>query len=833
MRSRLGRSPRAPTFGDELPFLSVVMSVLLQNVRVGIRSLLRAPAFAATVAVTLALGIGLATAIFTVADAFLIRPLPVRDQHRVVVLWGATPDGRFDNYPLLLDDAREFARQTRTLERVEFFGYGGAHAVAIREDGRIFRLRRALASGGFFELLGTRPVLGRTLRREDDVRGAAPVVVLSHAAWRQHFGGDRKVIGRRLVIHESGEAQTIVGVMPQGIDYPRGTEFWAPVMPGLTPLGRYPLYAELQVLGRLRPAASVADARAELTTFFARGGNALERRDVRGVAHPLTNAILGDVRPAVLAFAAAAGLLLLIACINLATLLLVRGLARVREIAVRAALGAGRLQIVGQLVTESALLAVVGGALGTALAAAAVRTFVAFAPADVPRLDEVHVNGTAIVGAAAITAIVTLLFAVAPAVVTSRVELQEALRSGTRQSGGGRRFRLGTEALVAGQVALAVVVLSAAGLITRSLIKLERAPLAFEPSHLLIAELALPFGNFGDTQQQYALLERLVPRLEAVPGVRAVSPVLSGPFSGSGAIKGVMTTEGQSETDAARNPILDVEVVTPNYFATFGVRVLRGRAFTDEDRRGALPVVVLSESAAQYHWPGSEPIGKRLTMGPGGPAVTVAGIVRETRYHDLRDARPAVYFPLRQSPFPVAPMTLAIRVERSSVNVVPAIRRAIAEVDAGVALASAAPVETLLERPRAQPRLNAFLLSVFALAATVLAAIGLYGVMATMVRQRTRELGVRMALGATGGDLLRMVVGRGVSVAAVGAAAGLVGAAIANRTLQSMLFEVSPTDVPTLGLVALVLLAVATLASTIPARSGARVDPVVALRADG
>jgi putative ABC transport system permease protein len=810
-----------------------MMDRLIQDVRIGIRSLRRTPGFAATAVLTLALGIGLATAIFTVADAFLIRPLPVRDQHRVVVLWGAKRDGRFDKFPLLLEDARDFARRTRSLERVEFFSYGGAVPVPIRDGSRVFRLRAALVSGGFFELLGTRPVLGRALRPEDDVRGAAPVVVLSHAAWRQHFGGNPQIVGQRLVLHASGVAHTIVGVMPQGLDYPRGAEFWRPLMPVLKPLGDHPLYAELHVLGRLRPGASATDARAELTNFFRRASAPAWHRDVRSVAHSLTNAILGDVKPVMLAVGAAAGLLLLIACINVANLLLVRGLARVREIAVRSALGAGRGRIVSQLVTESALLAAAGGVLGTGLAALAVRSFVALAPPGIPRLDEVHVNSAAIGGAVVITAVVTLLFALAPAVVTSRVELQDALRAGTRQSGAGRRFRLATEALVVGQIALALLVLSAAGLITRSLMKLQSVDLAFEPSRLLIAELALPYGNFGDTRKQLALLERLVPRLEAIPGVRAVSPVLTGPFSGSGGIKGTPAVEGQSADEAARNPMLDMEVVTPNYFTTFDIRLLRGRGFTDEDRQGTLPVVVISESAARHYWPDVDAIGKRLTRGPGGPAVTVVGVVPETRYHDLRDPRPAIYFPLRQSFFPVAPMTLAIRTGGATASLIPAIRRAIGEVEPGVALASATPLERLLERPRSQPRLNALLLAVFAGAALTLAAVGLFGVMATMVRQRTRELGVRMALGATARDLLRMVMRRGLAIAATGSVVGLLGALLANRLLAAMLYEVSPTDGATLAAVTGLLLCVAALASLIPARASTRIDAVIALRAEG
>ena len=808
------------------------MHSVLQNVRVGARSLRRAPGFALTATLTLALGIGLATAVLAVADAFLLRPLPIRDQARVVTLWGATRDGRVDNFPLLLPDAREFAGRARALEDVAFFSYGGAHPVPVRDGSTVFRVRRALVSGGYFALLGARPALGRAIGPEDDVAGAAPVVVLSHGAWQRYFGGDARVLGRSLRMHDTGIAHAIVGVMPPGLDYPRGTEFWAPVLPNARPLGNDPAYAELNALGRLRPGASPGAARAELTAYFQRPGAPAWHRDVQGVVHPLTDAILGDARPAVLAFAAAAGLLLLITCINVANLLLVRGLARVREVAARLALGAGRARIVGQLLTEGAILAALGGVVGTLLAAAAVRGFVAVAPPGTPRLDEIHLSATAVAGAVLITAAVALLSALAPAVVASRVELQDALRAGSRQSGAGRGFRLGTEALVVGQVALALLVLSAAGLITRSFLKLERAELAFDPARLLVAELALPYEGFGDTRKQLALLDQLLPRLEAVPGVRAVTPVLTAPFVGAGGIVGRLAAEGQAADEVARNPALVFEVVTSSYFATFGIPVLRGRGLSADDRKGTLPVAVLSEAAARHYWPGADPIGRRLVMGPRGGAVTVVGIVPDTRYRDLRDPRPSIYFPLPQSTFPVAPMTLAIRTDGRSADVVPALRRAVGEVDPGVALASAAPFATLLEGPLAQPRLNALLLVGFAVAAVALAAVGLYAVMATMVRQRTRELGVRMALGATALAVGRLVLRRGVTLAAVGTALGLLGALAANRLLASMLFEVGPTDVPTLGVVAAGLLGVAALASLVPARSSARIEPGVALRAE-
>ena len=808
------------------------MDSLIQNFRVSARSLRRMPGFALTAIVTLAIGIGLATAVFTVAEVLLIKPIPVRDQERIVVLHGATRDGRLDNFPLLLPDAREFSRRTRSLERVEFFAFGGAQFVPIRDGSRVFRLRRALVSGGYFNLLGAHPVIGRALLAEDDVAGAKPVVVLSYGAWQRHFGGDTAVVGRQLVMHATGVSHSIVGVMPLGLDFPRGTDAWAPVMPNSRPLGDQPVYAELNIVGRLRPGASENDARAELSAYFARPEAPVWHRGVHGVAYSLTNAILGDVRPAVIAFAVAAGLLLLITCINVANLLLVRGLSRVREIAVRSALGAARGRIVGLLLAESALLAAGGGILGMSLAVAGIRGFVAFAPAGTPRLDEIHVNGLALGAAVAITAVVMLLFALAPALVTSRVALHDALRAGTRQSGASRRFRIGTEALVVGQIALALLLLSGAGVITRSLVKLQGVDLALDPSRLLIAELSLPYEGFGDTQKQLALLERLLPRLEAMPGVRGVSPVLTAPFVEVGGIFGQLPAEGQTPEEAAKNPTMIFEVVTPNYFTTFAIPALRGRSLSDDDRKGSTPVAVLSASAARHYWPGEDPIGKRLTWDAGKNAVTIVGVVPDTRYRNLRDARPSIYFPLRQSSFPVAPMTLAIRTEGRPADIVPSIRRIVGEVDPGVALASAAPFETLLAGPRAQPRLNAMLLISFAVGAIALAAIGLCAVVATMVRQRTRELGVRMALGATSADVGQLVLSRALKLAAVGTLLGLLGALAVNRLLASMLFEVSPTDALTLGAAALGLLSVAMLASAVPAWSSTRIDPVAALRTE-
>ena len=808
------------------------MERLIQSIRVVVRSVGRTPGFAVTAVLTLALGIGLSVAVFTVADALLLRKLPFRDQDRLVVLWGQGADRSFDNWPLELADARDFARQSRALERVAFFAYEGAWPQPILDGDRMSRLRQALVSGEFFEVLGARPVLGRALVAEDDVVGAAPVVVLSHGAWQRQFGGIPEALGRHIVLHGNGVAYTIVGVMPQGFDYPKGTDFWAPLVPARTTPGTDSTFAHVDVIGRLRPGARPGAARDELSAFFGRPGSSSWQRSLRGVVNPLPRLILGETKPAVIVFAVAAALLLLITCVNVANLLLVRGLARMREIAVRSALGAGRGRVIVQLLGENAFLAIAGGALGVTVAAAAVRAFVAFAPAGLPRLDEIQVDATALAGALGIITLAMLLFGLAPAIMTSRVELQQVLRSGMRQSMS-RGPRLATEGLVVGQVALAVLVLSAAGLLARSLLKLERAELAFEPSHLLIGELAFRYDQVDSREEQLAFLGQLLPVVRAVPGVLAVSPVVAIPFSGSGGWDGSPAAEGQSADEASRNPMVNLEVVVPDYFTTLGIPLLRGRRFTEEDREGAPAVVVISQSAARHYWPGGDALGKRLMMGAKlETAATVVGVVPDTRYRNLRDARPSVYYPLRQSFFPFAPMTLAIRTSGLPADLVPALRHAIGSIDPGVALASAAPFDVFLDGPLAQPRLNALLLAVFAGAAVALAAIGLFGVMATMVGQRTREFGVRMALGATAGELRRMVLRRGLALATAGMVTGLLGALLANRLLLSLLYEVSPTDAVTFTVVAVLLLTIATLASLIPARSSTRIDPVLALRAE-
>jgi putative ABC transport system permease protein len=614
--------------------------------------------------------------------------------------------------------------------------------------------------------------------------------------------------------------------MPRGLDYPQGVDFWTPVVPNSRPLGDQPIYAELNAIGRLRAGVSVAQAQQELTRFFAT--TKASSWGVRGVARAFTEDVVGDAGRAVLAFAVAAGLLLLITCTNVANLLLVRGLSRTRELALRTALGASRSRIVGQLLVESVLLAAAGGLIGALFAAAAMRGFIAFAPAGTPRLDEIRVTSRIITGAIALTTAATLLFAVVPTLMSSRIDLEGTLRAGARQSSASRGSRFATHVLVVGQMTLALVVLSAAGLLTRTFIALERVHVAFDPARLVVTELALPREHMGDV----ALIEQLVPRIETLPGVRSVAPVLTPPLASVGGILGRIPAEGQTAADIAQNPAVTYELATPRYFATFGIRLVEGRVFTSADREGTSPVVIVSASLARHYWPDASPIGKRLVEGKAG-FLTVVGVVEDTHYRDLRNPRPSVYLPLRQSPFPgFVPTTLVIVTDAHAANLVPALRQTIASTAPGVTLVSAVPFETFVASELAQPRLNALLLALFAGAALTLAAVGLFSVVATSVRQRTRELAVRVALGATPADLRRAVLTQGLSLAAAGAAFGILASLATMRALGSLLFGVQPVDLPTFTAVCVLLLGVALLAALVPARHAQRTDPMLALRAE-
>ena len=789
--------------------------------RTSLRTLRRAPGFAITVVLTLALGIGLSTAVLTVANATLFRELPMREQNRLITLANSSP--------LTLRSAREFAAQSRALRGVGWVAYEGAWPMAIRVGEDLTRMRRALVSGNYFDVLGARAELGRALQPSDDVVGADPVVVLSHDIWLSRFGGSSDVLGRTITIQEFGTTARIVGVMPQGLEYPARTEFWGAFTPArLRSANDTTSYTALTLVARLAPEVNARGAEDELAAFSARTGSRVTR-NLRGTSRPLLQTMLGDVRPAVIVFTVAAALLLLITCINVANLLLVRGLARSREIGVRTALGASRRQVIVQLLSENAVLSVAGGALGAGLAVGAVELLLAFAPHGISLLHAARVDGVALVGALAITTLAMLLAGVAPAVVTARPDIQAMLRSVGRDTGR-RDARVTRELLVGAQMALAVLSLSAAALIGRSLVKMQGDPLGFDASHILVAELAIRFDRYPSVDAQLRQIEQVIAALQTTPNVQGVSPVVAMPFSGTAGWTGRARLPGQAAEQLAKNPQFNMDVVTPAYFTTMGMRALRGRLLTEADVKGAERVAVVSESMARRYWPNEDAVGKQF-IGP--TTLTVVGVVQDTRYRDLHEALPSVYFPLAQSVFPFAPTSLVIRTAGSPAAAVPSLRSVIDSAAAGVALTSAASFTSYMEGPLSVPRVNAFLLAVFALAAAALAGIGLFGVMATMVRLRTRELGLRLALGATPARIRWMVLGRGLSIAGAGGATGLAAAFLTNQLLSSLLYEVSATDLSAMAAVTLMLLSVAFIAVVGPAERSARVQPSVALRSEG
>lgn len=805
-----------------------LMLSLATDLRHALRSLRRAPGFATAAVLTLALGIGLATAVFTVADALLLRDLAVRDQDRLVLLWGESPDGRMQNVPFSLTDVREFSRRSRATGEPAFFAFRGSVSIPVRVSDLVFPVQASLVSGNFFDVLGSRATMGRALQRDDDREGAAPVVVLSHRAWQQQFGGNRGVVGRSMTVVATGRAHTIVGVMPPGIEYPRGTDLWVPLVAYSAAGGFLDVVTnELDMLARLEPGATAAQVEGELSAYLARPDAPPQYRGIRGSVNALPDVVLGDTKPALLIVALAAAVLLFITCVNVANLLLVRALGRLREFAVRSALGAGRARLIMQLVAESIVLSAAGGVLGCALAAAAVRAFLLLTPAGMPRVGEVQMNGTALAAAILISTIAMLISGLGPALFTARVNAGDALISGSRVSGG-RRMRRAAELLVVAQLALAVTSLSGAALVGRSFDKLRRAELSFEPSRLLVSELSMDQNVITTPAQQRAALDLILSNVASLPGVRGVTPVYAAPFVGAGGgVDAKFLAPGQDAGDIAGNPMVNLEVTASNYFELLAIPVLRGRTFTDADRENAPPVIVISSTVARHYWGESDPVGR--TLSAGRRQYTVIGVVPDTRYRELASARPTVYLPLPQSPF--APSTLLIRTSNDPVALIPSLRQAIADAGAGVTLIRAASLEGLLAAPRAEPRLNAVLLALFAGTAVLLAAVGLFAIIATMVRQRTHELGVRMALGATAGDVRRLVMTRGMILAGAGAIIGVALALASSRLLSALLFGIGPNDPLTLVAVPVVMLMIAALATLAPALAGTRIDPVIALRA--
>ncbi len=803
------------------------MDRVRHDVRIALRGFRRSPSFTVTAVLILAIGIGMAVAMFTVFDAVVVRPLPVTNPDRIVELYTYKGDQNTDYY-LLRGDLRQAAATSKALRDIAGIAHWGAVPAPLVDGDRPLVLNRSLVTGNFFGLLGVRPLHGRLVQPSDEAQGAELVLALSYKAWREHFGGDASVVGRRLLEPYSRKTYRVIGVAPPGLEYPSGTDFWIPVW---QPSDRMSVIA----VARLAPDATVGSAQSEfLTTMRALGPD----RDYDGVhIETFAQAVVGDVTPVLAVLTAAVALLLVIACVNVGNLMLLRAASRARELSVRRALGATYADIVRQLVVESGLLGVAGGALGVATAVALIKLLLAYAPAQLPRVDIIGLAGTPVVLATLVTVAAVLLFGVVPALVASRGELASPLRFDSRAGTETRARRRVRHALVASQVALALVMLAGAALLGRSLERLQGISLGYDPDGLSLISVAFPGDAYTDstggidTQRLNAVGDRLAPAYRAVPGVTAVTQILVPPFLGTGIFIGRLDLEGQTPEEMKSNPVFPMEAGGADYFSLFAIPIRRGRAFTEADVEKAEHVAVVSEAAAQRLWPNEDPIGKRIRFWSADTTQwrTVVGVAGDIHYRSLRESTPEIYLPWKQSYWQGA---FAIRTTGSLTSVLPALRRATAEVNPGLTLWQADEMSSLLSQPLAQPRMSAILLGGFALVSMLLAAIGLYGVMASTVRGSMRELGVRAALGASPERLRRGVLVQALSVTAAGAVVGLVAALAGSRLLAKLLFQVSPADpVSMLGSAALLIL-VALVAAYLPARHATKVDPVQALRSD-
>ncbi|MBI3886373.1 MAG: ABC transporter permease [Opitutae bacterium] len=795
------------------------------DLRYALRQLAQAPGFTCVAVLTLALGIGACTAIFTVVNAVLLRPVEYPESARLLVLRESKlPE--FPEFSVSPANYRDFAAQADAFESM--YAVRGA-SYNLTGRGEPVRLLAQRVTGKFFDVLRVAPALGRAFGPAEDAPGKDAVVVLSHAFWQRHFGGAPGVIGTTLTLNR--RPCTVVGVMPATFRRGSTTDLWAPM--AFTEqewAGRGGHF--LTVFGRLKPGFTVGQARTQLETIAARLAEKYPDTNQGWgvVVKTILDANTGELRPTLFVLLGAVGLLLLIACANVANLLLARATARQREISIRTALGSSRWRIVRQLLTESLVLGLLGGGLGALLGQWSLEALLAIAPPDLPRAAEIALDGRALAFTLGVALFSGVVFGLAPALQSLRVNLVEALKDGARGAGDGTRRRWVRHGLVVAELALALMLLSGAGLLLRSFLRLSAASPGFDPQHALWVGVDLPRAKYDTPAKQKAVTESLLARLRAVPGVTAVGVTHVMPFSG-GDYTLSLEIEGRP-VPPAELPSTTYFSVSPGYFQAMGIPLLRGRDFTAQDRADTPHVAIISQSLANQFFPGQNPLGRRINP-TSGPQTwrEIIGVVGDIKHVAVDfPTRPQTYEPILQAPFTA--LNFAVRTAGEPAALGAVLRREVAAVDPEQPVARLEPLGKLVAESMARQRFAFTLLTSFSVVALLLAALGVSGVMAYNISQRTGEIGVRMALGAGAGDVVRLILRQGLGVIALGLLAGLGATLALARVIQSLLYGTSPRDPLTLGLVAAGLGAVAVAACLLPALRAAKVDPLVALRSN-
>jgi putative ABC transport system permease protein len=805
----------------------VDMETLLQDLRFALRASLKKPAFTLIVVLALAVGIGANTAIFSVVNAILLRPLPFKNPDRLVMVWmdnhklGVDQD--WHSYPNYVD----YRDQNSTFEDIAAFN---DRSFNLTGTGEPVRVVGSWSTVNLFPVLGVDPLHGRTFTAEEEEPGKDMVALISYGLWQRRFGGDPNIVGQPINLNDVN--RTIIGVMPAGFAFPqKETDVWVPLT--ITPQRKQARGSfSLKAIGRLKPGVTRAQARADMSAIAVHLVEQFPRiMDSYGVnLVPLHEQVTGKVRTALLVLLAAVGFVLLIACANVANLLLARAATREREIAIRTALGATRRRLVRQLLTESLLLAIAGGALGLLLAIWGLSALIAISPANIPRLDQVGIDGRVLAFTLSVSLLTGILFGLVPALQASKPDLNESLKEGGRGTAGSRRGGRIRSLLVVAEVALSLVLLIGAGLLIKSFIHLQRFDLGFNPNNLLTLSVQLSGTKYRESATA-TFFQQAMQRMEQVPGVQSVGAI-SAIFLTDTPDSTNFTIEGRPVTTGADSIEVPLDAVTPDYFRVMGIPLLKGRFFDERDRTGSVPVAIINETFAKRFFEGEDPIGKRYCYGTPDKDtqwLTIVGIVGDMRRTGFdKEVRPETFLPHGQ--YPINRLTIVARTTGDPASYSGALRDAVWAVDKDQSVFDIKTMATTLDEMTAERRFTMLLLGVFAAVAMLLAAIGIYGVMSYSVTQRMHELGVRIALGARARDVLRLVVGYAMRLALVGVAVGLMAAGFLTHLMSGLLYGVSATDPATFLLISSLLTGVSLAASFVPARRAMKVDPMVALR---
>jgi putative ABC transport system permease protein len=815
------------------------LDALKQDLRFGARTLRKNPGFAAIAVLTLALGIGSTAAVFSIVNSVLLKPLPYPHADRILTLWWKWPIAGFgDEFPWGQRDFFAFRRQTNTLQSIGAFKSDSFNLTGTGDPMRLDGIR---ASAGFFPTFGVQPLLGRTFSQQEEEPGHELVVVLSHELWLHRFGGDSGIVGRSIDLN--GYSYAVIGVMPAGFVFPRGEEMpfvlgfprqaqlWVPLPTPLNPAGPQ----DLAVAGRLKDGSNPAQALAELEVY----GKGVEAQYPGAAGYytpaikPLVAQVVGDVRRPLLLLLGAVAVVLLVACSNVANLLLARSLLRSKEFTLRGALGAGRGRLLCQLLVENLVLALSGGLLGTLFAWAGVYFAKTFGPSNLPRLQEVTLDLRVFSFVLVLALATGIFFGLPPAYAATRDSLAESLRERGQSVGHSARLR---NVLLVSQVALALVLVVAAGLLVRTFYSLLRTDAGFDASRVFTFQLTLPGGKYSDVNEMARVYHSALQRLQSVPGIQNVGFASAVPLGGAPDGTAIRMPDHPATSGKDAAPYANYLFATPGYFAAVGTPLLRGRDFTESDNQDSQHVAIITATMAQKYWPGQDPIGKQVGVAAKRwPLRVIIGVVADTKHQSLSETpQPEMYVPYTQNEIKVWPsmqtMQVALRTSMDTASVPAAIRETLRSVDPDLPLARPATLASLVDESVVQPRFSMLLLGAFGAVALVLAAIGMYGVISYSVTQRTREIGVRMALGAQSRTILSMIVGHGLRIAGLGIVIGLLAAFGVTRLMKSFLYGVQPTDPLTFIGVASLLTGVALLACFVPARRATKVDPVIALR---